>query len=61
MFRRVLLDHWMAIFPLVAFITAAAVYVIMAYKALRMRRSQLDHFARLPFTDPTATSHDAEL
>lgn len=59
MFRRVLLDHWMAIFPLVAFITAASVYLMITYKALRMRRPQIDRFAHLPFNDESETSHDA--
>ena len=61
MFRRVLLDNWMAIFPLVAFLTAAAVYAIITYKALRMRSTQIDRFAQLPFNDQPATSHDAEV
>ncbi len=54
MFRRIILDNWIMIFPLAAFITAASVYVTFTYRALRMRRSQIDHFANLPFSD----SHD---
>ena len=61
MFHRVLLDHWMAIFPLVAFLTAATVYTYITYKALRMRKPQIDHLANLPFDDRTAPSHDAKL
>lgn len=60
MFRRVLLDNWMAIFPLVAFLTAATVYVIIAYKTFRMQGAQANRFAQLPFNDQPATSHDAE-
>lgn len=58
MFRRVILDHWVAIFPLVAFITAAVVYVVISYKALRMRRPELDRFAQLPFNDQPPSSYD---
>lgn len=54
MFRRILLENWVMIFPLVAFITAACVYVTFTWRALRMRRPQIDHFANLPFSD----SHD---
>jgi hypothetical protein len=59
MFRRLIFDHWVAIFPLVAFVTAFVVYVSISYKALKMRRSQIEHFAQLPFNDqqPVA-SHD---
>lgn len=51
MFRRVILDNWMAIFPAVAFLTALSVYVCVFYKTLRMRRPQVDHFSKLPFND----------
>ncbi|HEY0969263.1 MAG TPA: hypothetical protein VGD88_17855 [Opitutaceae bacterium] len=59
MFRRLLLDNWMAIFTLSAFITALSVYVLIAYRALRMPRLQRDALARMPFTDDTnATRHE---
>ncbi|PTY07319.1 hypothetical protein DB347_08430 [Opitutaceae bacterium EW11] len=58
MFRRVILDYWFAIFPLVAFLTALVVYVSITYKALRMRPSQIDHLAQLPFNDQTPASHE---
>lgn len=58
MFRRIILDNWVAIFPLVSFITAAAVYVTITYKALRMRRGQIDRFAQLPFNDQPEAPHD---
>ncbi len=59
MFRRLLLDNWMAIFTLSAFITALSVYVLIAYRALRMPRLQRDALARMPFTDDSnATRHE---
>lgn len=59
MFRRLLLDNWMAIFTLSAFITALSIYVLIAYRALRMPRLQRDALARLPFTDDSnATRHE---
>lgn len=51
MFRRLLLDHWMAIFTLAAFITALSVYLLVAYRAIRMPAAQRDSLARLPFAD----------
>lgn len=61
MFHRLIFDDWVVIFPLVAFITAVSVYATLTWRALRMRRSQLDHFARLPFNDepsPVSPRHD---
>ena len=61
MFRRLLFDDWVMIFPLVAFITATSIYATLTWRALRMRRSQVEHFARLPFENETTVSlHEAE-
>ncbi|HEY0943649.1 MAG TPA: hypothetical protein VGD81_00215 [Opitutaceae bacterium] len=54
MFRRLLLDDWMSIFTLVAFVTALSVYLTITYRALRMRRAQIERFASLPFQDESA-------
>jgi uncharacterized protein YutD len=58
MFKRLIFDEWVTIFPLVAFITAACVYGCFAYFGLRMKRSQSDHLANLPFTNETSTRHE---
>ncbi len=57
MFRRLLLENWMSLFTLIAFITALSVYVTIFYRALRMRRPQVKHFANLPFNDQPAARH----
>jgi hypothetical protein len=54
MFRRLLLENWTIIFTLVAFITALSFYLTIFYRALRMRRSQVEHFAHLPFEDESS-------
>ena len=54
MFRRLLFDDWVVIFPLVAFITAASVYACLTWRALRMRPAQISRFARLPLNDETS-------
>ncbi len=62
MFHRLIFDDWVVVFPLVAFITATAVYVSLTWSAVRMRRGQIDHFANLPFNDQPvrpAAHHDA--
>ena len=58
MFKRLIFDDWVIIFPIVAFITAACVVLSFAYCALRMKRSQIDRFASLPFNDETSTRHE---
>jgi hypothetical protein len=49
MFRRLLFENWISLFSLVAFITAASVYVTIFYRAIRMKRAQIDRFSNLPF------------
>jgi len=51
MFRRLILDHWVSIFTLIAFITALSIYLSIAWRALRMPKSQRDRLANLPFND----------
>ena len=59
MFRRLILDDSAAFFTLAAFITAGSIYVAIAWRALRMRRSELEHFANLPFTTATPAADAA--
>ena len=61
MFRRLLFENWVSIFTLTAFITSASIYVSFAWRALRMKRPQLDRLSHLPFeqTAETASRHDA--
>lgn len=49
MFRRLVFENSAALFTIVAFITAASIYLTFAWRALRMRRSQVARFENLPF------------
>ena len=53
MFRRLVFENSAALFTIAAFITAASIYVTFAWRALRMRRQQVDRFAHLPFATAT--------
>ncbi|MCU0791664.1 MAG: hypothetical protein MUE42_02155 [Opitutaceae bacterium] len=55
MFRRLILEHWMSLFTLVAFSTALSIYLTCAWRALRMPREQRERFARLPLADDETT------
>jgi len=61
MFRRLLLEDTAALFTIVAFVTAFSIFVTIAWRAIRMKRPQIDHFARLPFEIATpASRHDSD-
>lgn len=62
MFKRLLLEEHTALCLMIAFATAATIFLAFLWRALRMSRSQVDRFANLPFAelppgrDPNATS-----
>lgn len=61
MFQRLIYEDSAALFTLTAFITAASIYTTIGWRALRMKRSQVERFAELPFTAATpAARHDAD-
>jgi len=53
MFRRLILEDSAALYTIVAFITALSIYLAFAWRALRMKRAQVEHFENLPFATPT--------
>ena len=57
MFKRLILEDSAAVFTLVAFITAASIYLTIGWRALRMKRPQLERFENLPFTTATPPAH----
>lgn len=60
MFRRLVLEQPAAFFTIVAFLTAASIYVAMTWRAFRMKRTQVEHFENLPFATATPPArHDA--
>lgn len=58
MFRRLLFEDWVSLFPLIALITAGSVYVTIFYRALRMKRPQIERMAQLPFENENSVSTD---
>jgi hypothetical protein len=56
MFRRLVFENSAALFTLAAFITAASIYVTIAWRALRMKRSQVARFENLPFASETPSA-----
>ncbi len=61
MFRRLVFENSAALFTIVAFLTAATIYVTFAWRALRMKRAQVAHFEHLPFATATPSArHEAD-
>ena len=61
MFRRLVFENSAALFTIVAFVTAASIYVAFAWRALRMKRPQVAHFENLPFDTATPPArHEAD-
>jgi hypothetical protein len=59
MFQRLILEDSAALYTIAAFSVAASIYGAVAWRALRMRRSQADRFAQLPFeTETPASQHE---
>jgi hypothetical protein len=56
MFRRLVFEHSAALFTITAFFTAASIYATFAWRALRMKRPQTEHFENLPFATPTPSA-----
>lgn len=53
MFRRLVFENSAALFTIIAFVTAASIYLLFAWRALRMKRPQLAHLENLPFSAAT--------
>jgi hypothetical protein len=60
MFRRLLFEDWVSLFPLIALITAGSVYVTIFFRALRMKPQQVDRFSRLPFESEPSSSNESK-
>jgi hypothetical protein len=59
MFQRLIFEESAALFTIAALITAVSIYVTIGWRALHMKRPQIERFAHLPFTTETpAARHD---
>lgn len=58
MFRRLVFEDSAALFTIAAFVTALSIFVTIAWRAIRMKRPQVERFENLPFEIPTPSAHD---
>lgn len=61
MFRRVILEDWISIIPIVSFLIFFGVFVIATIRALRLAEKNRDHLAALPLDspEPSHSSHSS--
>ena len=59
MFRRVILEEWTTVVPIISFCFFFAIFVYTTIRALRMADKNREHLASLPLDNPesTSTSH----
>ena len=57
MFQRLIHEETAILFTVVAFITAASIYLSFSWRALRMKPPQLAHYENLPFATETPPAH----
>lgn len=56
MFRRVILDDWTSIVPIVSFVIFFGVFIVATIRAVRLAEKNRDHLASLPLESPEDTS-----
>lgn len=56
MFQRMILEDSAAIYTIAAFAVALSIFATVAWRAIYMRRPQIERFANLPFETATPAS-----
>jgi hypothetical protein len=51
MFKRLILDDWTLVMPIVAFFFTAAVFVYTTVRAMKLTKARGDELANLPLSD----------
>lgn len=48
MFKRLILDEWLSVIPVIAFLLTFGTFLYFSWRAIRMSREKRDHMANLP-------------
>jgi hypothetical protein len=51
MFKRLILDDWTLVMPIIAFFFTAAVFVYTTVRAMKLSKERRDELANLPLSD----------
>lgn len=59
MFKRILVEDWAHIIPVISFCIFASVFVLVTLRAMRMRKTDRERLASLPLdpSTPSTTDH----
>lgn len=57
MFKRVFVEDWAQIIPIISFCIFAAVFLLTSIRAMRLGRREREHMANLPLDGPETSSH----
>ena len=55
MFKRILIEDWMLCLPFFAFFLFAAIFALISFCALRLRKSERVRLASMPLDEPAAS------
>lgn len=48
MFKRIILEEWHTILPIAGFVLTASTFLVLAIRALMMRRTEIESMSQLP-------------
>jgi hypothetical protein len=51
MFKRIILEEWHFVVPYICFAMVAGVFLVIVVKALRLKKSEVEHLSHLPLDD----------
>jgi hypothetical protein len=57
MFKRLILEEWTLVMPVMAFFFTAAVFVYTTVRALKLSKSRREELANLPLSDSVTDHH----
>lgn len=53
MFKRIFVEDWAQIIPVISFFIFASVFIVVSIKALKLRKSERERLASLPLENPS--------
>jgi hypothetical protein len=57
MFKRIILEEWTLVMPIVAFFFTAAVFLYTTVRALKLSKERREELANLPLSDSASENH----
>jgi hypothetical protein len=60
MFKRVFVEDWAQIIPIISFCTFAVVFLLVSIRALCLRKSERERMAHLPLEDHSHSTSNSK-